>query len=190
MESTNKTLTPELLFKMGPIIPVIVINELKQAIPLAESLVRDGIKVLEITLRTPVALDAIREIRRAVPDAITGAGTVLNPKQLEQCIEAGAQFALSPGMTPNLLQAAQTQSIPFIPGISSVSELMYGLELGFTHFKFFPAEASGGIPALKAIHGPFPNARFCPTGGINQSNYQAYLSLPNVDCVGGSWVVP
>ncbi|WP_278025354.1 bifunctional 4-hydroxy-2-oxoglutarate aldolase/2-dehydro-3-deoxy-phosphogluconate aldolase [Legionella yabuuchiae] len=190
MQHPKWPLLPSDLFKLGPIIPVIVITELSETISMAQSLVAKGVKVLEITLRTPIALEAIQLIRREVPDVVTGAGTVLNAEQLAKAEEAGAQFALSPGLTPELLKAGQQGNIPLIPGLSSVSELMIGLEHGYTHFKFFPAEAKGGISALKAFYGPFPNVRFCPTGGINEQNYQAYLALPNVDCVGGSWLVP
>ncbi|GGI75466.1 bifunctional 4-hydroxy-2-oxoglutarate aldolase/2-dehydro-3-deoxy-phosphogluconate aldolase [Legionella impletisoli] len=189
IQQTQWPLQPSDLFKFGPVIPVIVINDLAEALPLAKSLLAKGIKVLEITLRTPVALEAIQLIRREVPEAVTGAGTVLNAGQLKKAEQAGAQFALSPGLTPDLLLAGKKGNIPFIPGISSVSELMIGLEYGYTHFKFFPAEAKGGVPALKAFYGPFPDVRFCPTGGINEENYRTYLDLPNVDCVGGSWLI-
>ncbi|MGZ8188096.1 MAG: bifunctional 4-hydroxy-2-oxoglutarate aldolase/2-dehydro-3-deoxy-phosphogluconate aldolase, partial [Methylosarcina sp.] len=154
------------------------------------ALVAGGIKVLEITLRTPVALDAIRLIRQEVKDALVGAGTIANPGQLKAVEEAGAVFAISPGITPSLLAAADSGSIALIPGVATLSELMLGMEFGLDHFKFFPAEAAGGIPMLKAIAGPFPQITFCPTGGISPENYQAYLQLGNVACVGGSWLVP
>jgi len=174
----------------GPVIPVIVINQLAQAVPLARALVAGGIPVLEITLRTSCALDAIRLIAEHVPEALVGAGTVINGQQLAEVTAAGAQFALSPGISDNLLQAAQVGSIPLIPGVSSASELMLGMEYGLQAFKFFPAEANGGTAALQAIAGPFPDVRFCPTGGISLANYRQYLALDNVLCVGGSWLTP
>ena len=149
-----------------------------------------GIKVLEITLRTPIALEAIRLISQEVKEAIVGAGTITTPEQLKAAEEAGAVFAISPGLTPALLSAAKEGNIALIPGISTLSELMVGMEAGLDHFKFFPAEAAGGIPMLKAIAGPIPQVTFCPTGGISPENYNAYLSLKNVACVGGSWLVP
>lgn len=160
----NWKLTPEQILTSGPIVPVIVINELSQAVPLAKALISGGVKVLEVTLRTECAIDAIRLIAQEVPEAIVGAGTVINPEQLQAVTEAGAQFAISPGLTDNLLDAAVKGSIPLIPGISSVSELMLGMNYGLTEFKFFPAEANGGVKALKAIAGPFSQVRFCPTG--------------------------
>jgi 2-dehydro-3-deoxyphosphogluconate aldolase/(4S)-4-hydroxy-2-oxoglutarate aldolase len=152
--------------------------------------VAGGIRVLEITLRTAVALEAIRQIAKEVPDAIVGAGTILTPEQLKAAEEAGAVFAISPGLTPTLLATAQKSSIALIPGISSLSELMLGMEYGLDHFKFFPAENAGGIPMLKAIAGPIPQVTFCPTGGISLANYNDYLKLSNVACVGGSWLAP
>jgi len=152
--------------------------------------VAGGIKVLEITLRTPIALEAIRLISQEVKEAIVGAGTITTPEQLKAAEEAGAVFAISPGLTPALLSAAKEGHIVLIPGISTLSELMVGMEAGLDHFKFFPAEAAGGIPMLKAIAGPIPQVTFCPTGGISPENYNAYLSLNNVACVGGSWLVP
>jgi 2-dehydro-3-deoxyphosphogluconate aldolase/(4S)-4-hydroxy-2-oxoglutarate aldolase len=190
MAFENWQLQPATLFSQGPVVPVIVINDLAYAVPMAKALVAGGLRVLEVTLRTPVAIDAIRLLSQEVPDAIVGAGTVTNAEQLQQCIEAGAQFAISPGMTRELLQAGKDSTIPLIPGIASISELMEGLALGYTHFKFFPAEAAGGVKTLKSIHGPFSEVRFCPTGGINETNFLEYLALPNVQCVGGSWVLP
>jgi 2-dehydro-3-deoxyphosphogluconate aldolase / (4S)-4-hydroxy-2-oxoglutarate aldolase len=174
----------------GPVMPVMVIKNLDDAVPLAKALVAGGIKVLEITLRTPIALEAIRLISQEVKEAIVGAGTITTPEQLKAAEEAGAVFAISPGLTPALLSAAKEGNIALIPGISTLSELMLGMEAGLDHFKFFPAEAAGGIPMLKAIAGPIPQVTFCPTGGISPENYNAYLSLNNVACVGGSWLVP
>jgi 2-dehydro-3-deoxyphosphogluconate aldolase/(4S)-4-hydroxy-2-oxoglutarate aldolase len=170
--------------------PVMVIQNLDDAVPLAKALVAGGIRVLEITLRTPVALEAIKLISQQVPDAIVGAGTIINPEQLQAAEDAGAVFAISPGLTPTLLAAAKKGDIALIPGIASLSELMLGIEFGLDHFKFFPAEAAGGVPMLKAIAGPIPQATFCPTGGISPENYNSYLQLANVACVGGSWLAP
>lgn len=180
----------EQIMTAGPVVPVIVINKLEQAVPLAKALVAGGVRVLEVTLRTPCAVDAIRAIAQEVPEAIIGAGTVLNPEQLAAVTEAGAQFAISPGLTADLLQAATAGTIPLIPGISTVSELMLGMSYGLKEFKFFPAEANGGVKALQAIGGPFSQVRFCPTGGITPNNYRDYLALKCVLCIGGSWLVP
>lgn len=174
----------------SPVMPVMVIQDADDAVPLAQALCAGGIKVLEITLRTPVAIECIRRISQAVPEAIVGAGTIINTQQLADVTEAGAVFAISPGLTPKLLQAANAGSIALIPGIATLSELILGLEHGYDHFKFFPAEAAGGVPMLKAIAAPIPQATFCPTGGISPHNYQSYLALDNVACVGGSWLVP
>lgn len=190
MAFENWQLQPGTLFEQGPVVPVIVIKDLADAVPMAKALLAGGIKVLEVTLRTPVALDAIRLLSTEVPDAIVGAGTVTTAAQLQQVVEAGARFAISPGLTRELLQAGKDAAIPLIPGIASISELMEGTGLGYTHFKFFPAEAAGGVKTLKSIHGPFSDIRFCPTGGINEKNFKDYLALPNVKCVGGSWIVP
>jgi len=189
MSNQWKTSADE-VFKQGPIVPVLVIKKLEYAIPLAEALIEGGIRVLEVTLRTPVALDVIAKIAEQVPEAMIGAGTVTNKQQLKQVEEAGAKFALSPGMTPELLDAGCNTSIPLIPGIATTSELMQGIDAGYTHFKFFPAEAAGGVKAVKSIGGPFPDVMFCPTGGISPNNFQDYLALPNVACVGGSWLTP
>ncbi|MCW6567236.1 bifunctional 4-hydroxy-2-oxoglutarate aldolase/2-dehydro-3-deoxy-phosphogluconate aldolase [Yersinia ruckeri] len=180
----------EQIMTAGPVVPVIVINKLAQAVPLAKALVAGGVRVLEVTLRTPCAVDAIRAIAQEVPEAIIGAGTVLNPEQLAAVTEAGAQFAISPGLTDDLLKAATAGSIPLIPGISTVSELMLGMSYGLKEFKFFPAEANGGVKALQAIGSPFSQVRFCPTGGITPNNYRDYLALKSVLCIGGSWLVP
>ncbi|EMD1719349.1 bifunctional 4-hydroxy-2-oxoglutarate aldolase/2-dehydro-3-deoxy-phosphogluconate aldolase [Providencia stuartii] len=174
----------------GPVVPVIVINKLEQAVPLAKALVKGGIRVLEVTLRTECAIDAIRLIANEVPEAMIGAGTVINAQQLTAVTEAGAQFAISPGLIEELLSAATKGCIPLIPGISTVSELMLGMNYGLKEFKFFPAEANGGVKALKAIAGPFSQVKFCPTGGISPANYRDYLALKSVLCIGGSWLVP
>jgi 2-dehydro-3-deoxyphosphogluconate aldolase/(4S)-4-hydroxy-2-oxoglutarate aldolase len=183
-------LGPEEILTAGPVMPVIVIRKIEQAVPLAEALVAGGVRVLEITLRTPVALEAIRSVSRQVKEALVGAGTVTTAAQLQAVEEAGAVFAISPGLTPDLLDAADRGGIALVPGISTVSELMTGLERGYDHFKFFPAEAAGGTAMLKSIAGPFPEVTFCPTGGISPENYRSYLALNNVACVGGSWLVP
>lgn len=190
MSYPNWSLSPEAVFSKSPIIPVLVIKDLEKAIPLAQALIEGGIKVLEITLRTPIALEVITLLTQEFPQALIGVGTVTKPEELTQAIKAGAQFALSPGATTELLKAGLENPIPFIPGIATVSELMAAQALGYTHFKFFPAQACGGLAFLKSIYSPFPKARFCPTGGINAANALEYLSLPNVACVGGSWMVP
>ena len=182
--SAESILTP------GPVVPVIVVKKLEHAVPIAKALVAGGVRVLEVTLRTECAVDAIRAIAKEVPEAIVGAGTVLNPQQLAEVTEAGAQFAISPGLTEPLLKAATEGTIPLIPGISTVSELMLGMDYGLKEFKFFPAEANGGVKALQAIAGPFSQVRFCPTGGISPANYRDYLALKSVLCIGGSWLVP
>lgn len=186
----NWKMEPAEVFAQGPVVPVMVIKDLAHAVPLARALVAGGLRVLEITLRTPVAVEAIREIARSVPEAVVGAGTVTTAEDLAAVSEAGAVFAISPGLTPELLDAANQGDIGLIPGIATVSELMAGLQRGYDHFKFFPAEAAGGIPMLKAIGGPFSKVVFCPTGGISMGNYRDYLALSNVACVGGSWVAP
>ncbi len=190
MSTNNWKIQPTDVLNAGPVMPVMVIQNLEDAVPLAKALVAGGIKVLEITLRTPIALEAIRLISQEVKDAIVGAGTITTPEQLKAAEEAGAVFAISPGLTPNLLAAAKESTIALIPGIATLSELMLGMEYGLDHFKFFPAEAAGGIPMLKSIAGPVPYVTFCPTGGISPDNYNAYLKLSNVACVGGSWLVP
>lgn len=186
----NRQTSPLQILKAGPVIPVIVIKDIEQAVPLAKALLKGGIKVLEITLRSKVALEAIRRVSREVPEAIVGAGTVTSGADLEAVREAGAVFAVSPGLTPALLTAGALGSIALLPGISTASELMLGMEMGYTAFKFFPAEAAGGVQMLQSIAGPFPHITFCPTGGISPANYQKYLALENVACVGGSWLVP
>ncbi|MCL4108314.1 UNVERIFIED_CONTAM: hypothetical protein GTU68_065342 [Idotea baltica] len=174
----------------SPIIPVIEIDDVSQAIDLANALIDGGINVLEITLRTPAAIDSIRLLAKEVPSAIVGAGTVLNPSDLSRVRDAGASFAISPGCTDRLLKRATDINFPLIPGLSTGSELMKGLDLGYTHFKLFPATSVGGLSLLKSFSGPFQQAKFCPTGGINESNYLDFLALNNVLCAGGSWVAP
>ena len=186
----NWKMTSEEIFSQGPVVPVLVIKDVEHAVPLAKALIAGGIRVLEVTLRTDAALEVIAKIAKEVPEAIIGAGTVTNREQLQQVIDAGAKFAISPGLTTDLLKAGNEGSIALIPGISSISELMTAVDHGYTHLKFFPAEASGGVKALKAIGGPFPNIKFCPTGGISPSNYNDYLALPSVRCAGGSWLAP
>ena len=187
---TNWKSSPADIFAAGPVVPVLVIEDADNAVPLAHALMAGGIKVLEVTLRTPAALDVIKRIADEVPDALIGAGTVTNAQQLKQVVEAGAKFAISPGMTDDLLKAGREFDVPLIPGISSTSDLMKAKDAGYTYLKFFPAEASGGVKAIKSISGPFPDTVFCPTGGIGPNNYNDYLALPNVRCVGGSWLAP
>jgi len=181
---------PEEVLRQGPVVPVMVIHKLEQAVSLARALVAGGIRVLEITLRTPVAMEAIRIISREVSGAMVGAGTVTRGEELAAVAEAGAVFAISPGLTVELLDAANQGPIPLIPGIATISELMTGMARGYSHFKFFPAEAAGGVKMVQAIAGPFPQITFCPTGGITLANYRDYLALNNVACIGGSWVAP
>ena len=188
--TTKWKYSPEEIFAAGPVVPVLVINDVEKAVPLAKALMEGGIKVLEVTLRTPAAIDVIKRIAQEVPDSLIGAGTVTNAQQLKAVVEAGAKFAISPGMTADLLKAGMDSEIPLIPGISSTSDLMKGKDAGYTHMKFFPAEASGGVKAIKSICGPFPDVTFCPTGGIGPNNYNDYLALNNVKCVGGSWLAP
>nr|WP_247714767.1 bifunctional 4-hydroxy-2-oxoglutarate aldolase/2-dehydro-3-deoxy-phosphogluconate aldolase [Qipengyuania psychrotolerans] len=171
----------------APVIPVIVVDEVAHAQPLARALVAGGLRVLEVTLRTPAALEAIREMRK-VEGAIVGAGTVTNQQELADAIAAGSEFIVSPGLTEPLGKAAIREGIPFLPGIANASDIMRGLDLGLTHFKFFPAMAAGGLPALKALAAPFSQCRFCPTGGISESNAAEWLAFDPVLCVGGSWV--
>ena len=177
------------IMRTAPVIPVIVIEDIAHAVPLAEALVAGGLPVLEVTLRTPAALEAIRAMRQ-VPGAIVGAGTVTNPAQLAQALDAGSQFIVSPGLTEPLGKAAIAAGIPFLPGIANAGDIMRGLDMGLTHFKFFPAMAAGGLPALKALAAPFAQCRFCPTGGIGLDNAAEWLAFDPVLCVGGSWVSP
>lgn len=186
----NWQIMPSEIFASGPIVPVLVINKVEDALPIAEALLAADVKVLEVTLRTPAALDVVSTIAKELPEAIIGTGTVANRHQLQQSIDAGAKFAISPGLTQDLLQAGNESNIALIPGIASISELMNAADFGYDHLKFFPAEASGGVNAIKSIGGPFPDITFCPTGGINLKNVRDYLVLSNVACCGGSWLVP
>ena len=183
-------MTPREILTAGPVVPVIAIDDPQTAVGLAQALLDGGIRVLEITLRTPAAVEAIRRIKREVPAAVVGAGTVINAAQLKAVTEAGAMFAISPGINTPFAQAAAAADIPVIPGVSGAGELMLALEHGFDTVKLFPAEAVGGIKMLKALHGPFPQVRFCPTGGIAPAAAPDYLAQPNVLCVGGSWLTP
>ncbi len=183
-------MTLEEILTSAPVVPVVTIDDAAQAVPLARALVAGGIRAIEVTFRTSAGLEALRAIAAQVPDAIPGAGTVLNAAQLAAAAKAGAKFAVSPGATPALLAAATAAPIPFLPGVATASELMACLEAGIAICKFFPAAEAGGVAALKSLAGPFPQARFCPTGGIDAASASAYLALPNVLCVGGSWLVP
>jgi 2-dehydro-3-deoxyphosphogluconate aldolase / (4S)-4-hydroxy-2-oxoglutarate aldolase len=178
----------ETIMRTSPVIPVLVIEDAAHARPVAEALVAGGLRVLEVTLRTAAALDVIREMK-AVPGAIVGAGTVLNEADLRASIDAGAEFIVSPGLTEPLGKAAVASGVPFLPGTASASDIMRAMDMGLSHFKFFPAATSGGIPALKALAGPFGDAKFCPTGGISLATAPEWLALDPVLCVGGSWVV-
>ena len=175
---------------LAPVIPVLTIERQADAVPLARALVRGGLRVLEITLRTGIALEAVRAIAGEVPDAVVGAGTVLNDRHLDQARQAGARFVVSPGCTSALAMAAASSGVPFLPGVQTVSEAMTLAERGFGLLKYFPAEASGGVAWLKAVGAPLAGIRFCPTGGIGPGSAPAYLELANVACVGGSWMVP
>jgi len=183
-------MTLEDILRTGPVMPVVVIDDAAHAVPLARALVAGGIRAIEITLRTGAALDAVQAIARDVPDAIPGVGTALTGADVLAALEAGAKFIVSPGATPALVEAAIGSGLPFLPGVATASELMAGLAAGLSAFKFFPAAQAGGVEALKALGGPFPNARFCPTGGVSPANAATYLALPNVLCVGGSWIAP
>jgi 2-dehydro-3-deoxyphosphogluconate aldolase/(4S)-4-hydroxy-2-oxoglutarate aldolase len=184
------SLTPDQALALTPVLPVVVLEDASDAVPLARALIAGGIRTVEITLRTPAALDAIRAAAAAAPELIVGAGTVLTEEDLAAAAEAGARYALSPGATPALLRAGRDAPIPLIPGVATASEVMQGLALNYRCFKFFPAEQLGGPAALKAIGAPLAAARFCPTGGIGPDNAASYLALDNVLCVGGSWVAP
>lgn len=179
----------ETIMRTAPVIPVIVVDDVDHAVPLAEALVAGGLRVLEITLRTPAALPAIKAMKD-VPGAIVGAGTVTNPDDLEDALESGAEFIVSPGLTEPLGRACVANQVPFLPGIATAGDIMRGLDLGLRHFKFFPAMAAGGLPALKALAAPFGNCLFCPTGGISAETASDWLAFDPVLCVGGSWVAP
>jgi len=172
------------------VVPVIVIKDLGHAVPLAKALVEGGLNVLEITLRSPVALEAIRTISGEVEGALVGAGTVINAEQFVDAADAGAKFVVSPGLTEEVVRASRDHLVPILPGVATASDIMRGLSLGLNTFKFFPAESAGGAAAIKALGGPFPQVSFCPTGGISPKNLGSYLSLPNVIAAGGSWMVP
>ncbi|MBJ6638478.1 bifunctional 4-hydroxy-2-oxoglutarate aldolase/2-dehydro-3-deoxy-phosphogluconate aldolase [Streptomyces sp. DHE7-1] len=175
---------------LAPVVPVVVVSDVSDAVPLARALVAGGLPAIEVTLRTPAALDAIRAIADAVPEAVVGAGTVLTPEQVDDCVAAGARFLVSPGWTDALLEAMRGSGVPFLPGVSTTSEVVALLERGVREMKFFPAQAAGGTAYLRSLAGPLPQARFCPTGGIGPATAPEYLSLPNVGCVGGSWMLP
>ena len=177
----------EAIMRLAPVIPVIVIDDPATAVPLAEALVAGGLPALEVTLRTPVALDAIRAMK-SVPGAIVGAGTVVNAEQFDAVMDAGAEFIVSPGLTDRLAQPIVASGVPYLPGIANSADIMRGLDLGLTHFKFFPAEANGGLKALKSLAAPFYQCRFCPTGGVSEGNAAEWLAFEPVLCVGGSWV--
>ncbi|WP_121832489.1 bifunctional 4-hydroxy-2-oxoglutarate aldolase/2-dehydro-3-deoxy-phosphogluconate aldolase [Streptomyces sp. S1] len=174
----------------APVVPVVVIEDAADAVPLARALVAGGLPLIEVTLRTPAALDALRAIADGVPEAVVGAGTVVSTAGVADAVGAGARFLVSPGWTERLLGAMRESGVPFLPGVSTVSEVVALLERGVDAMKFFPAEAAGGVPYLKSLAGPLPQARFCPTGGVSAASAPAYLALPNVGCVGGTWMLP
>ncbi|GAA8154477.1 bifunctional 4-hydroxy-2-oxoglutarate aldolase/2-dehydro-3-deoxy-phosphogluconate aldolase [Helicobacter pylori] len=178
------------VLQISPIVPVVVIENIKDAVPLAQSLIEGGIPIIEVTLRSSCALEAIELIAKNVPKIRVGAGTILNLTQLEQAQNRGAEFLISPGLTIKLLEHAKKKDMPLIPGVSSSSEVMQALELGYSALKFFPAEYCGGVKLLNAFNGPFKGVKFCPTGGISADNMRSYLDLENVLCVGGSWLTP
>lgn len=184
---TDTSLDIAAIMRTSAVIPVLVIDDAATARPLAEALVAGGLRVLEVTLRTPAALEAIAEMKK-VPGAIVGAGTVVNTAQFEQVMDAGAEFIVSPGLTQRLADPIIASGVPFLPGVSDAADIMRGLDLGLTHFKFFPAEASGGLKALKALAAPFYQCRFCPTGGITEASAPEWLAFDRVLCVGGSWI--
>ena len=175
---------------LASVVPVVVIDDPSDAVPLARALVAGGLPAIEVTLRTPAALEAIGAVAEAVPDAVVGAGTVITPEQVRLAVTAGARFLVSPGWTDLLLEAMRASGVPYLPGVSTTSEVVALLERGVREMKFFPAEAAGGTAYLKSLNGPLPQARFCPTGGIGPANAPEYLALPNVGCVGGSWMLP
>ncbi|WP_326821992.1 bifunctional 4-hydroxy-2-oxoglutarate aldolase/2-dehydro-3-deoxy-phosphogluconate aldolase [Streptosporangium sp. NBC_01639] len=178
------------LLDIAPVVPVVVIDDLETAVPLARALVAGGLPVIEVTLRTADALQAIERIAAEVPDAVIGAGTIRTPADVAASVAAGARFLVSPGSTPKLVDAMEASGVPFLPGVATASEVMALAERGLTEMKFFPAEAAGGLPYLKSLGGPLPDVRFCPTGGIRLATAPDYLALPNVGCVGGTWLTP
>jgi 2-dehydro-3-deoxyphosphogluconate aldolase / (4S)-4-hydroxy-2-oxoglutarate aldolase len=181
---------PTSLLDIVPVIPVVVVHDAADAVPIARALVEGGLPIIELTLRMPAAMDAIERIATEVPDIMVGAGTIVDTNQPKQAAAAGAQFLVSPGSTPALRSAMRDTGLPHLPGVATVSEVLTLLEDGYTEMKFFPAEAAGGAAYLRAIHSPVPAARFCPTGGITPTNLASYLALPNVGCAGGSWLTP
>ncbi len=183
------TITRAFLEPIG-VMPVIVLDNVEDAVPVAMALQKGGIKAVEITLRTPAALECIKLIKQECPGLITGAGTIVNPHNLEQVAEAGVDFAVSPGMTELLVKKAEEYGVKLLPGVATCSEVLQGMELGLSCFKLFPATAVGGLPLLKSINGPLPQVSFCPTGGLTLDDFDQYLALPNVACVGGTWLVP
>ncbi len=186
----NQVAPIEGLMRRAPVIPILTVADADQAVPLARALLDGGLPVMEVTLRTPAALEAICRIVEAVPEAVIGAGTILNPRDLEHAIDAGAHFIVTPGLTDALIAEAVDAPIPILPGVATASDVMRAMDADFFHLKFFPAEASGGAAALSAFTGPFASVRFCPTGGLNANNARAYFALPSVLCVGGAWVAP
>jgi 2-dehydro-3-deoxyphosphogluconate aldolase/(4S)-4-hydroxy-2-oxoglutarate aldolase len=178
------------VMRVGPVIPVIVIEHLAQAVPLARALVAGGVSVLEVTLRTPVALAAVRAIVDEVPEALVGVGTLTRPEDMREALEAGARFGVSPGLTPELIEAARNSGLRLLPGVMTPSEIIAAKLAGFRELKLFPAQQAGGVGMLKALAGPFPDMVFCPTGGITAETALEFLALPNVACVGGSWLTP
>jgi 2-dehydro-3-deoxyphosphogluconate aldolase / (4S)-4-hydroxy-2-oxoglutarate aldolase len=181
---------PTSLLDIAPVIPVVVVHDAADAVPIARALVDGGLPIIELTLRTPAAMDAIERIAAEVPEILVGAGTIVEANQPKQAAAAGAQFLVSPGSTRDLRAAMRDSGLPHLPGVATVSEVLTLLEDGYTNMKFFPAEAAGGAEYLRAIHSPVPAARFCPTGGVSPTNLTDYLALPNVGCVGGSWLTP
>ncbi|MGW7576934.1 bifunctional 4-hydroxy-2-oxoglutarate aldolase/2-dehydro-3-deoxy-phosphogluconate aldolase [Streptomyces sp. NPDC054765] len=182
--------SPSSVLGLAPVIPVVVLHDPADAVPLARALVAGGLPAIEVTLRTPAALDAIRAVADEVPEAVIGAGTLLTPGQVEAALTAGSRFLVSPGWSPRLLGAMKDSGVPFLPGVSTASEVVTLLDEGLTEMKFFPAEAAGGTGYLASLAAPLPQARFCPTGGIGSASAPAYLALPNVGCVGGTWMLP
>ncbi|MCI4040220.1 bifunctional 4-hydroxy-2-oxoglutarate aldolase/2-dehydro-3-deoxy-phosphogluconate aldolase [Streptomyces sp. TRM75563] len=189
--ATALTTAPDAsVLDLAPVVPVVVLHEVADAVPLARALVAGGLPAIEVTLRTPAALESIRAMAAEVPGAVVGAGTVISPEHVRDTVDAGARFLVSPGWTDALLEAMKASGLPFLPGVSTTSEVVALLERGVREMKFFPAEAAGGTGYLKALSAPLPQARFCPTGGISLASAPSYLALPNVGCVGGSWMVP